>query len=335
MQAQLVEASRLAGRSDVATAVLHNVGNVLNSVNVSATLAMDIITHSKTVNLSKIAALITEHREDLGRFVRDDRRGQKLPEYFTQLPVVFEQEKTATLTELQSLMQNIEHIKVIVSSQQSHVKPDAAVETFEVPGLLYEALTLGATACQQDAIEIVRRFDALPPARLDRHKVLQILSHLLANAHDAVMTKLAGDRRIIVTARHGALGTFEIVIADNGCGVDPQQLRRIFQLGVTTKVGGQGLGLHYSACAARELHGDLTASSAGVGGGAAFVLVLSGCWSSNDEVRYDGPREELVDACGRAVSAGPHPSLEGQRIVENVIRDPFDHYLADPQVVLA
>ena len=113
-----------------------------------------------------------------------------------------------------------------------------------------------------------------PPARFDRHKAHQILTHLLANAHDAVMTKPAKDRRIVVTARSGAPGALEIIIEDNGCGVAPEYLTRIFQLGYTTKVDGLGLGLHYSACAARELHGDLTASSPGIGSGASFLLVL-------------------------------------------------------------
>jgi C4-dicarboxylate-specific signal transduction histidine kinase len=247
---------------------------VLNSLNVSASLVKETIINSKTNFLPNIAAMITEHRDDLAGFFRDDRRGQKLPDYFTQLPVVLEKEKAVALTELDSLMQNIAQIKIIVASQQAHVNLDAANETVDVHELLEDALKFGAATCQQDAISVVRRFDVLPPARFDRHKALQILTHLLANAHDAVMTKPAKDRRIVVTARSGAPGALEIIIEDNGCGVAPEYLTRIFQLGYTTKVDGLGLGLHYSACAARELHGDLTASSPGIGSGASFLLVL-------------------------------------------------------------
>jgi signal transduction histidine kinase len=273
-QAQLVEASRLAGRSDVATAVLHNVGNVLNSVNVSATLVHGIIARSKTTILSKIATMITEQRADLARFFRDDPRGQKIPEYFAQLPALLDRDNAAAAAELVSLMRNIDHIKVIVNSQQSHLAPDAAVETFDVHELLDDALKFSPASCAQDAIEIVRHFDALPPARLDRHKALQILTNLLANARDAVVTKPVGDRRIVVYARRGADAELELAIEDNGCGIAPQDLAQIFQLGFTTKASGHGLGLHYSACAARELHGHLTASSAGIDRGAEFRLVL-------------------------------------------------------------
>jgi PAS domain S-box-containing protein len=274
LQAQLVEASRLAGRSDVATAVLHNVGNVLNSVNVSVTLVNDIIANSKTNNLAKIAELIAEHRDDFARFVREDRRGQKLPEYLAQLSTAVERDKAMVVTELQSLLRNIGHINAIVSSQQSHVKPGGAVETFEVHELLDDALKLSAGSGDGNAVEIIREVDALPSLQLDRHKALQILTNMLVNAHDAVMARKAGDRRIVVCARRGAEGKLEVEVEDNGCGIDPKNLDQIFQLGFTTKADGHGLGLHFSACAARELNGNLTARSAGVGAGASFLLVL-------------------------------------------------------------
>jgi signal transduction histidine kinase len=273
MQSRLLEASRQAGRSDVATAVLHNLGNVLNSVNVSATLANDMIARLKTDGLAKIAALIGEHRDDLCAFLRDDPRGRKLPEYFTQLQGVLERDKTAATAELHALMRNIEHIKIIVASQQSHVKPGGAIETFEIRELLDDALKFSAAACEQHAIEVVRDFGPLPRATLDRHKALQILVNLLANARDAVLGN-AGARRIAVHARHGESGSLEITVEDNGCGIEPDNLDRIFRLGFTTKPDGHGLGLHYSACAATELHGKLTARSPGLGLGASFSLVL-------------------------------------------------------------
>ncbi|HZJ65186.1 MAG TPA: ATP-binding protein [Kofleriaceae bacterium] len=273
-QARLVEASREAGRSDVATAVLHNVGNVLNSVNVSAVLVNDIVTNLRTAKLSQIATMITEHGDDLARFFHDDARGQKLPLYFEQLHVALERDKAAAATELQSLIRNIDHIKVIVSSQQSHVKPSGAIETFDARDLLDDALKFSVSATEHHAIEVIRRFDAVPPVSLDRHKVLQIVMNLLTNARDAVLTKPAGERQIIVSTRAGDNASLEIGIEDNGCGVDPQHLDRIFHLGFTTKTAGNGLGLHYSACAARELHGNLTARSEGVGRGASFLLVL-------------------------------------------------------------
>jgi ligand-binding sensor domain-containing protein/signal transduction histidine kinase len=272
-QAQLVEASRQAGRSDVAITALHNVGNVLNSVNVSAGLINDIVTRLKVGNLSRVASLITQHRDDLGGFFRDDPRGAKLPEYFAQLQDVLERDKSAALGELGSLMRNLDHIKVVVSSQQSCVEPGGAPETFEVHQLLDDAIQLSPVSRERDAIELVRQFDAVPPVTLDRHKALQILVNLLVNARDAVLGRDTG-RQIAIRVRAGEPDTVEITVEDNGCGIAAENLDKVFQLGFTTKPHGHGLGLHYSACAALELRGQLTASSAGAGSGAAFRLVL-------------------------------------------------------------
>src|ERR1044071_3004555 len=273
-QARLVEASRQAGRSDVATAVLHNVGNVLNSVNVSAAVVNGIIGSLRTEPLSKVAAMITDNHGDLARFFRDDQRGQKLPAYFQQVQAALERDKTAAASELQSLIRNIDHIKVIVSSQNSHVVAGGATETFDIRDLLDDALKFSAASGAPGAIEYLRRFDAVPTVRLDRHKVLQIVMNLLKNACDAVRDKPAGERRIAVSLRGIADARLEIAIADSGCGIAADDADRIFNLGFTTKPDGNGLGLHYSACAARELEGSLSAHSPGTGQGATFVLVL-------------------------------------------------------------
>src|SRR5262249_37876416 len=158
--------------------------------------------------------------------------------------------------------------------QQSHVTPNGAVETLDIRDLLDDALKFSASWAEHEAIEIVRQFDVLPDVTLDRHKAMQIVTNLLANARDAVMVRPAGERRIAVRVRRVGPADLEIAVEDNGCGVATDNLERIFQLGFTTKSHGNGLGLHYSACAARELHGNLTALSRGADLGATFLLVL-------------------------------------------------------------
>src|SRR5581483_1005309 len=155
-------------------------------------------------NLAKIAALVTDHKDDLARFFRDDSRGQKLPEYFAQLQGVLERDKSAALDEIKALMRNLEHIRSVVTSQQAHVKAGGAAETFEVNELIDDAIKLSPVSRAGEAITVVRQLDELPTLRLDRHKALQILVNLLANARDAVMTR-ALDRQITVRARRGEL----------------------------------------------------------------------------------------------------------------------------------
>ena len=84
-QQRLLETSRLAGMAEVATGVLHNVGNVLNSVNVSAGLVVEKLRRSKVPNLGKAAALLTEtKRRSRRRSSPNDPNGQKLPGYLAQ-----------------------------------------------------------------------------------------------------------------------------------------------------------------------------------------------------------------------------------------------------------
>jgi hypothetical protein len=125
---QLVEASRQAGMAEVATSVLHNVGNVLNSVNVAATLVADQVRKSKTKSLSKIVGLLGEHEADLGEFITRDLRGQQVPAYLGRLAEHLGREQTTLLQEIESLRKNIEHIKEIVAMQQAYARVSGVIE---------------------------------------------------------------------------------------------------------------------------------------------------------------------------------------------------------------
>ncbi len=273
-QRRLVEISREAGRADVATAVLHSVGNVLNSVNVSAALLVERLARSKVRSLPQVMALVSEHQGRLDQFFANDPRGQKLPEYCTRLAEAVEREHGEAAAELGSLAKKIDLIKAVIDTQQAHARPADVQETVGLADLLDDALAVHVAPCERDGIELVHRVDDAPAPTIDRYKVLQILNVLLANARDAVLTSGAASRRIAIHARRGADGGLEIAVEDNGCGIDPEQLDQVFGLGYTTKPGRHGMGLHLSACSARELGGRLTARSRGIGQGSEFVLAL-------------------------------------------------------------
>jgi PAS domain S-box-containing protein len=271
---QLVEASRHAGRAEVATSVLHNVGNVLNSVNISASIVADKIRNSATDNLSKMLDLLQAHESDLSHFLTKHEKGKKLIVYLDMLIKHLDKEKAKVLEEMKYLGRNLEHIKEIVSMQQNYARVVGVVENVKPSELADDALQIQAAAFERHGISIVREYGDVPAILIDRHKVIQILVNLLQNAKYACDSRKSKDRRISVHVTDAGKHRVKIEIADNGEGIPPDNLTRIFSFGFTTRKNGHGFGLHSGALAAKEMGGNLTAHSDGTGHGARFTLEL-------------------------------------------------------------
>jgi signal transduction histidine kinase len=279
LQQKLVDASRDAGRAEVATGILHNVGNVLNSVNVAAAMVNKTLTESKVGNLIKALELINEHTADLADFFKNDPRGQRLPGYFQKLSLVIADEHRTALAEMESLGRNLEHIGRVVQMQQAYAKGSTVKEPVAPAELMENAVGVNRTSFSRQSIDLVRDFEELPPLLLDKHRVLQILINLIGNAANALADHAPDGRRVTLSVKRvAAEGTgceqVMFVVTDNGSGISPENLTKIFVHGFTTKKDGHGFGLHSSANAAREMGGSLSVSSPGVGLGATFTLML-------------------------------------------------------------
>ena len=277
---QLLQASRLAGMAEVATNVLHNVGNVLNSVNISASLLAESVKRSKVASLPKIVALLREHEGDLGAYLTHDPGGKKLPSYLDKLTEFLVADQKQAIEELHSLQANIEHIKEIVAMQQNFARVSGVKEMINLHELVEDSLRMnnGTTNCHE--MEVIREFEAVPLINVDRHKVLQVLVNLIRNAKHACQDAQCVDPRITVRVTNGA-SRIKVSITDNGVGIPPENLTRIFNHGFTTRKDGHGFGLHSGALAAKEMGGSLAARSEGVGRGATFTLELP-CASGDD-----------------------------------------------------
>ena len=128
-QQKLMETSRLAGMAEVATGVLHNVGNVLNSVNVSAGIVLDKLRRSKAAKVGQTAELLIGRNGSLAEFLTDDPNGQKLPTFLVKLGQHLVVENAQLLSEVDQLSRNIEHIKEVVAMQQSYAKVAASLRS--------------------------------------------------------------------------------------------------------------------------------------------------------------------------------------------------------------
>jgi len=270
---QLVDASRRGGMAEIATNVLHNVGNVLNSVNVSAGLIVDGVKKSRVPNLAKVVAMLQEHEHDLGTYLTADPQGRQLPGYLAQLSQHFTSNQAALVSEADSLRRNVEHIKEIVSMQQSYAKVGGVKEMVNVVNLVEDSLQMNEGELSRHRVKIVREFETVPLMNVEKHKIVQIVVNLLRNAKHACQESPRPDRCLVVRVAR-ADDRVRISVRDNGIGIPPENLTRIFSHGFTTKKGGHGFGLHGGALAAREMGGSLTVHSSGSGLGAVFTLEL-------------------------------------------------------------
>lgn len=269
---QLLDTSRQAGMAEVATSVLHNVGNVLNSVNVSATLLADQVRDSKADRVGKLRDLLRANESDLEAFVRSER-GRLLPGFLDKLANELAAEQKEMLGEVDLLRKNVEHIKEIVAMQQNYAQVSGMVETIRVSELVEDAVRMNSASFARDDVKLVRDFRASPVITIDKHKVLQILVNLIRNAKQACDDSGQPDPQITIQITDGE-GHVQVAVIDNGIGVTAGNLTRIFAHGFTTKSGGHGFGLHNGALAAQELDGSLTVRSDGPGKGATFTLEL-------------------------------------------------------------
>lgn len=270
---QVVDVSREAGKAEVATSVLHNVGNVLNSINVSVDLVGEQIRRSKVSGLARVVTLLREREHDLVAFMTSDDRGRHLVPYLESLSEHLRAEQATAAGEIESLRANVAHVKQIVVMQQDHAKVSGVIELINSVDLVENSVRINADDLKAHAVQVIRQFEDNPLVNVDKHKALQILVNLVSNAKHACAASGCVDKRIVlrVMSEHGSV---KISVADNGIGIAPENLTRIFSHGFTTRKDGHGFGLHSGALAARELGGRLSVYSDGIGHGAAFVLEL-------------------------------------------------------------
>jgi len=273
-QAELVTTARRAGMAEIATNVLHNVGNVLNSVNVSAQVLYDKVHTSKGLGVSKVVQLMKEHSDHLGDFISSDPKGRALPEYLGKLAESLATERQSMINELALLTRSIDHIKEIVATQQSYAGNSSVLEPGSLRELIEDVVSICHVSLARHNVTLIKELDDVPTMALDKHKVLQILINLINNAKQAVDAVVDRPSRIILRLRTVDDTRARVEVEDNGEGISMGNIAHVFEHGFTTRVDGHGFGLHSCILAAHEMGGDLAVQSAGPGQGALFILEL-------------------------------------------------------------
>jgi|GEM_PF-7073379 len=272
MHKRLLDVSRQAGMAEVATGVLHNVGNVLNSVTTCVSTLRDSLEGSRVNDLSEAAALLRDHRSDLSSYLSGER-GEQFFAFIDALSGRLQDESSTQRKELQAIDGHVQHICQIVSMQQNYAKVLGVQERVRLSELVEQAVMINAAGLERHGVKLVVESQDDPEVFIERHKVLQILVNLISNAKYACDRKTEGERRITVQIKNQA-SVAVVAVVDTGIGIRAEHMKKLFTHGFTTKKDGHGFGLHNSVLAAQEMGGDLSAMSEGEGMGACFSLEL-------------------------------------------------------------
>jgi signal transduction histidine kinase len=273
---QLMQASRQAGMADVASSVLHNIGNVLNSINVSTDTLLKTLKKPMVGDVCRIASMFHEHQEDLHQFLTVDPKGKQIPSYLSLVAESLSGSHQTVQSELDSLVKKVDHIKEVIMAQQEIARTVYVRETALAEDLMEQALAMAMPEPEKYGIDVMRQYSPVPAIMTDRHQVLQILVNVITNARNA-MVEFPGHAHLLtlrVGVSHDGMKAVRFEVVDTGRGIAAEHLTHLFAQGFTTRKTGHGFGLHSAAVTARGLGGSIHAHSVGKGHGATFVLDL-------------------------------------------------------------
>jgi signal transduction histidine kinase len=148
------------------------------------------------------------------------------------------------------------------------------VEPLHINELLEDALRMNAGALTRHHVTVVKEYGDVPQVMGDKHRLLLILINLISNAKYAMTDLSNRPRQMTLGVKVVEDSILQISVKDDGEGIAPENMTRIFAHGFTTRKEGHGFGLHSCALAAIEMNGHLTAHSDGPGKGALFTLQI-------------------------------------------------------------
>ncbi len=269
----LVDAARRAGMAEIATGVLHNVGNVLNSVNISASTIGERLSNPRRRQIDRVIELLEANRDRIGEYLTVDGQGKHVPAFLAEFADSLAADDRGLIDETRTLAENIDHIKAIIATQQSFAGSVGLLESLDLNSAIEDALRLNATSFTRHSVAVVRELGDLPLVVVDKPRLMQIVVNLIKNAKEA-LAEHESEKKVLTLRSYSSGDEVVVEVADNGIGIPAEGLVKIFNHGFTTKKNGHGFGLHSCANAARQMGGSLTVASEGLMRGATFTLTL-------------------------------------------------------------
>lgn len=271
IQKDLIENAHYAGMAEIATSVLHNVGNILNSISTSGYLVGEAVDKMPLEALERAGDMLRENIDDFPKFLSEDPRGPKLLSYYLTIGDKFKVMDDQIKNNLKQLLDRIDTIKHVVAQQHNYTSNVYQTEDVELQEMVETAIAILREGMNSRGVEIRRDYRPGPKVRIQRTKLIHTLVNVLKNAREAI--QLAGDKkRVIEIGLKPSSKGMLLAVTDSGIGITDEEMQRIFEHGFTTKERGNGFGLHSCAIAMNDMGGSIWAESPGKGYGTTFFL---------------------------------------------------------------
>lgn len=271
---KLVEHARREGMADIAANILHNVGNLLNSINVSVHMMGECANSSVINDIVMAGRLMQQNIDRLEEFICSDEKGRKLLEFFLHLGGPAEKLRNQFLANLSRLRVKIRNINESIAAQQSYAGIDTRLEELLIAPIIDDALRLNADSFKKLQITVEKVYEPGFKAHVHRAKLFFVIFNIISNAKDALANSDTRNRRLTVRLYKDETGKY-LCITDNGRGIPKASLDRLFEYGFSTKEGRYGYGLYSCAAYMADMGGSISAESEGINKGASFILKFS------------------------------------------------------------
>jgi two-component system NtrC family sensor kinase len=216
LSGQLIRATQLAELGEMAAGFAHEINNPLQIINNEQALMLDILSEMKEKGELKETDLFSELKESVEEIHTQIGRSTRI----TQAILKFGR------------------------------KSDSILRDIKLRDFINEAVSMVEQKASVHGIKIFRHIpEDCPSIKGDPAQLHQVFLNLFNNAIDAIIERYGSNGgKIEINAERGENGRLEISIEDNGIGVTPENMKKIFSPFFTTKPIGKGTGLGLSVC---------------------------------------------------------------------------------------
>ena len=280
-----VERSFEAGVGEMASGALHNIGNAMTPLTVRIEGLRQRLRAAPAADVEPTITELATSRTDAARHADCEALLALLARECANVIVRSEEE-------IEIVRRQIDDVKLLLAEQKRFARRGPLVEDTSVE----ELVRLAADVLPEDLraairIEIDPSVGLVGSRRLPRIVLQQVLQNVVLNAAEAIREGGPGGGIVRVSAREtsGRDGNelLELTFTDDGAGVAPENMPRLFERGFTTKsqVAHSGFGLHWCANVLNALGGAIEATSEGVGRGACLRVRVPFQAPQNDSAR--------------------------------------------------